>query len=58
MTTTTQDPKDDNAAAASLTLIPVVDMADHCDEVRYAVQRGDGVFTARSDMQLVADRGA
>jgi hypothetical protein len=33
-------------------------MADHNDEVRYGVQRGDGVFTPRSDVQLVADRGA
>ncbi len=33
-------------------------MADHSDDVCYGVQRGDGVYTGRSDVQLVADRGA
>lgn len=52
------DEDEDGTAFSSLTLIPVVDMADHSDDVRYGVQRGDGVFTHRSDVQLVADRGA
>ncbi|KAM3573064.1 hypothetical protein VYU27_004934 [Nannochloropsis oceanica] len=39
-----------------LRLIPLIDMANHDDRVHYAVQPGDGVFTSRKDIQLVADR--
>jgi hypothetical protein len=39
-----------------LRLIPLVDMANHDDAIHYAVQPGDGVFTSRQDVQLVADR--
>lgn len=31
-------------------------MANHAHDVWYGVQKGDGVFTAREDIQLVADR--
>eukprot|EP00624_Nannochloropsis_granulata_P002167 evm.model.NODE_20873_length_9482_cov_33.328621.2 len=31
-------------------------MANHNDRIHYAVQPGDGVFTSRQDIQLVADR--
>jgi hypothetical protein len=39
-----------------LQLLPLLDMANHDDAIHYAVQPGDGVFTAREEVQLVADR--
>ncbi|EWM30122.1 hypothetical protein Naga_100994g2 [Nannochloropsis gaditana] len=39
-----------------LQLLPLLDMANHDDAIHYAVQPGDGVFTSREEVQLVADR--
>ena len=46
----------DQDQESSLKLIPLVDMANHGDHVGYAIQKGDGVFTPRHDIQVVADR--
>lgn len=45
-----------SSSSSSLQLLPLIDMANHDDTVRYAVQKGDGIFTAKEDIQLIADR--
>jgi len=39
-----------------LALLPGIDMANHDDGVKFAVQRGDGVFSGRDSIVLISDR--
>mmetsp|Transcript_545 Transcript_545/g.1981 ORF Transcript_545/g.1981 Transcript_545/m.1981 type:complete len:332 (-) Transcript_545:155-1150(-) len=40
----------------SLVLVPLVDMANHCDQLKFAVEPSSGVFTPRGNVDLVAAR--
>lgn len=42
--------------SAGLLLLPGIDMANHNDEVRFAVQGGDAVFSDAGTVAIVSDR--